>query len=167
MCWQRKKNNIWSLKNHWNGKKNTKKINTALSGNLWLWQPCSNHNLLCFWNKSLDECFLNKIISDLRLQVTGLMNNADNPITTGCFFPICFPHIALYSLKSPIWPFQCHVHFSVFAIENFILWFSAYFLNMKAKIEAGRSQLTPLMQLKIRGAHSLRKNWHPFLHVVC
>ena len=79
-----------------------KNINTALNGNLWLWQPCSNHNLSCFWNKSLDQCFLNEIISGLRLQATGRMNNADNPITTGCFFPFFFPHIALYSLKSPI-----------------------------------------------------------------
>jgi len=38
-----------------------KNTNTALSGNLWLWQPCSNNNLLCFWNKSLDQCFLNKV----------------------------------------------------------------------------------------------------------
>ena len=134
-----------------------KNINTALSGNLWLWQPCSNHNLLCFWNKSLDQCFLNEILSGLRLQVTGQMNNADNPITTGCFFPIFFPHIAL-QLEVTYLTISVPRAFFSFCHRKLHSLILCIFFKYESQIEPGPSQLTPLMQLKIKGAHSLREN---------
>ena len=136
-----------------------KNINTALSGNLWLWQPCSNHNLLCFWNKSLDQCFLNEIISGLHLQVTGRMNNADNPITTSCFFPIFFPHIALHvQFEVTYLTISVPRAFFSFCHRKLYSLILCIFFKYESQIEPGPSQLTPLMQLKIKGAHSLCEN---------
>ena len=111
---------------------------------------------------------LYNIISGLRLDVTGLMNNADNLITirsVSCFVPklIFFSSMeniliqllcqALYSLKSPISVPNVLFRFRHGKPQSWIqfLW-----------KQNGMSRLTPLMQLEILGANSLSETWRYF-----